>query len=57
MTDEEYVLKFKNHVVDIFNKERGKDEAKRANLRDMKSTQIENSVIVQIPLLTDDEIQ
>lgn len=38
LTDEEYVQLFMEHVVDIFNKERGRDEAKKANLGDIKST-------------------
>jgi hypothetical protein len=47
LSDEEYVQLFIDHVVDIFNKERGRDETKKANLGDIKATQIDTSVILQ----------
>ena len=43
-------------MVDIFNKERGRDETKRANLSDMKSTRIDVPMILQIPLLSPEEL-
>lgn len=46
LSDKEYVEIFKTNVVKIFNKERGKNEAKKANLSDTKNTIIENSVIL-----------
>ena len=38
MSDEEYVRMFTDYVVDIFNRERGRDETKKANLGDLKTT-------------------
>ena len=46
LSDSDYVEQFRKSVVKIFNKERGKNEAKRANLSDTKNTLIENSVIL-----------
>ena len=34
----EYVNQMINHVTDLFNRERGKDETKKANLGDIKSS-------------------
>lgn len=51
LSDKEYVSKFIEYVTNIFNKERGKSEAKKANLSDLKSTRIENSTIIQFPLI------
>ncbi len=42
---------FIEYVTDIFNKERGKDETKKANLGDIKSTQIDTALIIQQPLI------
>ena len=56
LPDDQYVLAFKDKVVDIFNKERGRDETKRANLSDMKSTRIDVPMILQIPLLSPEEL-
>ena len=46
ITAEEYVKKFIEYVTDIFNKERGRDETKKANLGDIKSTQVDTSILI-----------
>lgn len=46
LSDQEYVELFRKNVVKIFDKERGRCEAKRANLSDTKNTRIENSIIL-----------
>jgi hypothetical protein len=50
VTPKEYIRMFIEYVTDIFNKERGRDETKKANLGDIKSTQIDTALIIQQPL-------
>ena len=46
VSDQDYVKMFIDYVIDIFNKERGKDETKKANLADIKSTQVDTCSII-----------
>lgn len=57
LSDREYVKRFTEKVERIFNSERGRDEAKKQNLSDVKSTQIDNSIIIQKPLLEEKELR
>lgn len=47
ISKEDYLKLFVQYVSDMFNKERGKDDTKKASLGDIKSTQVETCLIIQ----------
>ena len=46
ISDSEYVKRFTKRVEELFLTERGREEARKQNLSDVKSTQIDNAVII-----------
>jgi hypothetical protein len=56
LSNKEYCDMFVEYVMDLYNKERGRDDVKKNNLGDIKSTAIETSVIIQEPFVKYEEL-